>query len=97
MGKRSYFLKDSDTYQVLFTGLKEEVKALISEALFSSTQIKTTSTQNFKGEPEHPAVPLPNWSYSTLESIPFNVAPPAVPNTETDILLPVKGSDLLFK
>ena len=97
MGKRSYFLKDSDTYQVLFTGLKEEVKALVSEALFSSPQLETSSPQNLKSEPEHPSVPLPNWSYSTFESIPFNVVPPAVPDAETDVLLPVKGSDLLFK
>ena len=95
MGKGSYFLKDSDTYQVFFTGIKEELKALVSEAL--SPLIQEDLSQKTLETPSPQPISRPNWSYPTLESIPFKVSPPTLPNSKTDIVVPVKGSDLLFK
>ena len=96
MGKRTYFLKDSDTYQVLFTGLKEEAKALISDVL--APFIQPSPEKESPLSPKAPAMPPPsNWSYPTLESIPFQVSPPVVPNKQEDVTIPVKGSEILFK
>ena len=95
MRKRTYLLKDSDTYHVLFTELKEEARALVSDILspFEHSSFKSGNPSKTVSK----EAPLPNWSYPTLESIPFTVSPPIIPGSKKDdILLPVHGSDLLF-